>query len=165
MIEVDVKDLYKLEAGLKHYDSILPKSVAASAFRNATKPMVKASKDFAPVGGRKSKNGWGKRTGPEYRRGGATKRDVRFKMVPSKVNAGEVSKALIGVSMKKGKSGWRTHFITSGFTDRGGRKHAGKNFLQTAFDTTIGEVSASYAKEMVGAFQKWAKRNLPQGRF
>ena len=165
MIRVDVKDLHKLEAGLRQYDSILPKSVASSAFRNATRPMVKAAKAAAPVGKRKSANGWGKKKGPEIARGGITKRHVRIQMIPSKINAGEVSRALIGVSMRKGKVGWRTHFITTGFTDRGGRKHPGRNFLETAFNSSIAQVAGSYAREMGAAFQKWAKRNLPQGRF
>lgn len=164
MIKIDVSELDRIEKGIRQYNSIMPQSVANSAFRIATRPMVQKVRSLAPVGSRKSKNGYGTRTGPDYRRGGATRRDVRIKLVPSKVNAGEVTRALIGVSSKKGKVGWRTHFITRGFTDRSGRKHVGNDFLQQAFDASIDSVKAAYGQQMATCFYKWAKKTLPQGR-
>lgn len=47
----------------------------------------------------------------EYRRGGATKADIRIKVVSDK--QGEAT-ALVGVSKAYGKVGWRTHFIEYG---------------------------------------------------
>ena len=102
-----------------------------------------------------------KRSG--FERGGATRRDMRILIVPGVGN--EVSRAVIGVSQKKGKVGWRTHFITRGFSDRSGRFHKGRDFLKSAFDLTYGISKGIFAREVLVSFQKWAKRNLPQGKF
>lgn len=162
MIKVDTSDLNKLEKGLSNYQSILPKSVAVNALRNATKPMLQKAKSEAPIGKRTASEGWGKNTGRQYARGGYTRRDARFKVIPAKTGAGEVARALVGISSKKNRVGWRTHFTTTGFTDRGGKKHGPNNFLQRAFDATIDVARASFGKDMANSFQKWAKRNLPQ---
>lgn len=156
MITVNTDEVKKLERGLSQYQSILPKSVAASALKKATRPMVKMAKAEAPVG--KSKNVLGGNS-----RGGATRRDTRVKVVP--VESGEIARLIIGVSKKRDKVGWRTHFITRGFTDRGGKRHAANDFLKRAYEATIGAARAEYATEILIAFKKWAQKNLPQGRF
>jgi len=163
MIKIDAEDLKKLARGLDAYQSMMPKTVASSALRRSVRPMSQEARRLAPKGKVKSSEGWGKYKGPEYARGGVTRRDVRTKMVPGV--AGESARAVIGVSKKKGKVGWRTHFITQGFTDRGGRFHSGKNFLENAFESTIGVVRDNFGKEVLLSFQKWARRVLPKGKY
>ncbi|MCE7038990.1 hypothetical protein [Dyadobacter sp. CY312] len=165
MIRIDTSDLDRLEKGLSQYRTVLPKSVAASAFRNAIRPMLQKVKSEAPIGKRSAPNGWGKRTGREYARGGYTRRDARIKIIPAKTSAGEVARGFVGISSKKNRVGWRTHFITTGFTDRGGKKHGANQFLKRSFDATIEIARNSFGREMAGSFQKWTKRNLPQGRY
>ena len=165
MIRIDISELYRLEKGLNQYRTVLPASVAKTAFRKSLRPMLQKVKSGAPVGKRKAPNGWGKRTGREYARGGFTRRDARIKLIPSKINAGEVARGFVGISSKKNKVGWRTHFITTGYTDRGGKRHAGSDFLERAYNSTIEITRNSFGKEMASSFQKWAKRNLPQGKY
>lgn len=163
MIKIDANDLLKLADGLGTYKSIMPKSVASSALRKSVRPMYNSAQRLAPKGRVVARDGWGKYKGPDYARGGMTRRDVRIKMVPPV--ADESARAVVGVSKKKGKVGWRTHFITQGFTDRGGRFHRGKNFLEDAFEFTIGIVRDNFNREVLLSFQKWARRNLTKGRY
>jgi len=158
MIDIDVSELVALEKGLARYESVLPRSVAGSALRTAAKPMYQAARAGVPVG----KKG-NVQTGA-LARGGATRRDMRMKIV-SGTQHGEVARVLIGVSKKTGKVGWRTHFITRGFTDRSGKKHGPNDFLKVAFDATIITVQSTFGKLMALSFQKWARNNLPQGKF
>lgn len=163
MIKIDAKELLKLADGLAAYKNMMPKSVANSALRKSVRPMYNSAQRLAPKGRVISREGWGKNKGPEYARGGITRRDVRIKMVPA--GRDESARAVVGVSKKKGKVGWRTHFITRGFTDRGGRKHRGRNFLQDAFDYTIEIVRDNFTREALLSFRKWARRYLPKGKF
>lgn len=163
MIEVDIKEFQRLEKELRRYETTF-RAPGAKILRDATRPMVIKAKAEAPTGKSISRNGWGKKTGPEFARGGMTKRDIRFTSVPPVIN-GEISRVLIGVSKRKGRVGWRTHFITKGFTDRGGKKHGPNDFLQRAYDSTIEYAKQYTSREISQALVRWAKRNLPQGRF
>ncbi|KQS33969.1 hypothetical protein [Dyadobacter sp. Leaf189] len=163
MIQINADELLKLATGLDQYKSIMPKSVSTQALRNAVRPMFRSAQRLAPSGRVVSKSGWGKNKGPEFARGGATRRDIRIKLVPARGQ--ETARVIVGVSKKSGKVGWRTHFITRGFTDRGGRFHRPDNFLQNAYDYTIEIVRTSFQKEVLLSFRKWARRNLPKGRF
>lgn len=163
MITADTNELKRLEEGLRQYESILPKSVAGQALKKSSRPMEQSARRLAPVGNVVNATGWGKHRGPKYARGGTTRRDVRFKFDKSEDKA--LTRAMIGVSRISTKVGWRTQFYTAGYTDRGGNRHRGKNFLQDAYNFTIDFVRLNFAKESLLSFQKWAKRNLPQGRF
>jgi hypothetical protein len=163
MMTVDAKELAELEKGLRLYDSILPKIVANRALKNATRPMQQSARRLAPVGSTIAYDGMGKRKGASFARGGTTRRDVRFRFETSYDKA--VTKGMVGVSRLKTKVGWRTHFITTGWKDRGGKRHRGKNFLQDAYTYTIDFARDNYAKETLLSFRKWAQRNLPKGRF
>lgn len=163
MMTVDAKELAELEKGLRLYDSILPKSVANQALKRATRPMQQSARRLAPVGDTIAPDGMGKHRGVRYARGGTTRRDVRFRLEPSYDRA--ITKGMVGISRLKTKVGWRTHFITTGYKDRGGNRHRGKNFLQDAYNYTIDFTRENYAKETLLSFRKWAQRNLPKGRF
>lgn len=150
-VKVDTSEIEKLARGLGTYKSILPRSVSNSALKNAARPMLKSAQRLAPVGDRlKSK------------RAGATRRDLRIKAVAPA--DGESSRLLVGVSKNRGKAGRRTHFITRGFTDRGGRFHRARDFLKDAYDYTIEIVRDNYGREVLISFKKWALNNLPRGR-
>lgn len=154
MITLDAKELMKLNEGFKKYGAAIPPTVARSALREAARPMLTATRNLAPVGSKVS----GEKGG--YNRGGATRRDVR--MMFSKVEGEEVARVFIGVSMKTGKVGWRTHFITKGWTDRSGTFHRGKDFLTEAYDNTIGVVQDNFYKTLFSNLVKWGRENLPQ---
>jgi hypothetical protein len=162
MIKIDASELIKLSKGLEQYKSIFPKSASTQALKKSVRPMFRSAQRLVPTGRRVAASGWGEKKGSDYARGRATARDLRIKLVPAKGN--ESARVLIGVSKAKGRVGWRTHFITRGFTDRGGRFHRGKDFLQNAYDYTIDIVKDNFNGELLLFFRKWAKRNLPQGR-
>jgi hypothetical protein len=155
MITLDSKELAALSAGFSRYEAAIPRSVAAGALRESAKPMLNAARSAAPVGkpGKKALRA-------DYRRGGATRKDLRIRAV--KGEGKEIGRVLVGVSQKKGKVGWRTHFITRGYTDRGGTKRPGRDFLKTAYDAKFAEVSADFQRKLYDRFQQWAKTNLPQ---
>lgn len=163
MIKADTKEIEELAKGLSRYESILPKSVAGQALKKATRPMQQSARRLAPVGDTISADGMGKHKGVRYARGGTTRRDVRFRLEPSYDKA--VTKGMVGVSRLKTKVGWRTHFITTGYKDRGGKSHRGRNFLQDAYNYTIDFTRENYGKETLLSFRKWAQRTLPKGKF
>lgn len=155
MITVDAKELMKLNAAFAQYTKAIPKNVAVKALRESIKPMFTASRNLAPIGNVVNYSGR-----PGMERGGATRRDVRIRFV--KEEGSEIARVLVGVSSKSGKVGWRTHFITRGFTDRGGKFHGPDNFLQEAFDNTIDIVQDKFYRSLFDGFVKWGKENLPQ---
>lgn len=168
MITADTKELEKLEKGLTQFNSILPKGVAAVELRKISRPVLQKVKALVPVGKTKSNDGWGKTRGPAYRRGGATRADARIKVVNP--NQGEIARVAVGISKAKGKVGWRTGFLTRGTKDRKRRNGQStgsiraNNFLQKALDTTVIVVRSDFRELTLRAFERWAKKNLPQGR-
>ncbi|MCE6992100.1 HK97 gp10 family phage protein [Dyadobacter sp. CY323] len=172
-VTFDTGQIDKLGEAMKRYAGIMPTNIANSALRKATRPMYRAAQAEVPV----SKGGQ-TRTSLRYRKrgkaadsfsqGGATRRDLRVKTVTPKSN--EVGRILIGVSKRSGKVGWRTIFITHGTkmrkTKKGrntGRTQA-NNFLQRAYDQTIGPARIAFTRIYREAFSRWAKTNLPQGK-
>lgn len=85
----------------------------------------------------------------DYRRGGATRADVRTKAVRD--NAGEI-KVLVGVSQEKGKVGWRTHFIVQGVANV--YRIPAKPFLDTAYEKTKNEVESLYLQAVSDRIEK-----------
>lgn len=157
---VDAKELMKLNQGFEKYRNAIPTSTTNAALARSARPLLNSARQLAPIGTVRS-NGWGKYTGPDYRRGGrATQRDVRIKRVTPEGE--EVARILVGVSDKSGHVGWRTHFITKGWKDRGGKWHKGKDFLQDAYDYTFEIVQTTFYKELFSNLVKWGKLNLPQ---
>lgn len=153
---VDARELMQLNAGFQKYQNAIPTSVAKKALREAAQPMLRSAKNLAPIGrvvdykaGRLDQS-----------RGGATRRDLRLLFV--KEEGEEIARVLIGVSQKSGKVGWRTHFITRGFKDRGGSFHRGRDFLEQAHDYTFDIVQNSFYKLLFEGFVKWGTQNLPQ---
>lgn len=154
MITLDAKDLFKLREGFARYQNAIPKSVAQGALRAAAKPMLDSARRLAPVGGDRMMKGKGQV------RGGATRRDMRILSVnPEGV---EITRIAVGVSGKSNAVGWRTHFITRGFTDRGGVFHKKRDFLQDAHDYTIDVVEDKFYKALFTRFVEWGRLNLPQ---
>lgn len=123
---------------MSRYRNAVPKSVSNGALRKALRPMFRAARREVPV------------------RSGSTRRDLRIKIV--KPESEEISRALVGVSQKGDKVGWKTHFITGGT-----RRMPRNDFLQRAYDQTIAEVSTIYSRELYDRFMEWGRQNLPQG--
>lgn len=108
----------------------------------AARPVLVVLRTNTPVGkgkmkskSRTNKNGTGDST---YDRGGATRRDTRIKVI--KGAGGEVSAVLIGVSKRRGKVGWRTHFIT-----RGTKRNRRNDFISRTESQTAGVVQSIFA--------------------
>lgn len=157
MITLDAKELSRLNKGFEKYQNAIPVSIARKALREAAQPMLRSAKNLVPVGGKIQKYG---KARTDQDRGGATRRDIRIAFV--KQENLEIARLVVGVSQKSGRVGWRTHFITRGFTDRGGSFHRGKDFLTEAHDNTIGEVQNTFYRLLFEGFVKWGKQNLPQ---
>lgn len=137
-ISIDATQLQQLDRGMSRYRNAVPKSVSNGALRKALRPMFRAAQAEVPV------------------RSGSTRRDLRIKIV--KPESEEISRALVGVSQKGDKVGWKTHFITGGT-----RRMPRNDFLQRAYDQTIAEVSMIYSRELYDRFMEWGRQNLPQG--
>lgn len=164
MIKVDVDDLKKLSAGFQKYKDVLPKSVEQRALRRAVRPIFWAARQEVPVGRVVSENGWGRYKGPDYKRGGATRKDLRIKTRRT-VYGKDTSGVWIGPVDKSGHVGWRNHFITRGVKGGGkGRRinTAPNDYLKRAHDQGIDEATATFGSEVNESFQKWAKKELPQ---
>lgn len=163
MISVDVSELEKLARGFAQHKHILPKSVEQRAMRRAVRPIFRAAKSEVPVGRVVSENGWGKQKGPDFRRGGATRKDLRIKNRTKGLTV--TSGVWIGPANKPGRVGWRNHFITKGVSGAGKGKRINtqpNDYLTRAYNAGIGETVQSFAKETEDSFQLWAKKNLPQ---
>ena len=157
---VDAKELMRLNQGFEKYQNAIPTSTTNAALAKSARPLLNSARALAPVGDIRT-NGWGKRKGPEYKRGDRiTQRSVRLKRIRPK--GLEVARIMVGVNESPGYVGWRTHFITRGWKDRSGRFHKGKDFLQDAFDYTFETVQNTFYKELFTSFVKWGKLNLPQ---
>ncbi|WP_234734501.1 hypothetical protein [Tellurirhabdus bombi] len=132
--------------------NLFPRGVTNGAMREAAKPMLRGAIQEAPVSGggrqRISLRHRG-RNANEYRRGGATRRDLRTKTVSP--SGDEASRIIVGVSSKSGHVGWRTHFRTR----PNKQNRTMDNFLQRAYDQTIGQVVASVSRFFVARSQAY----------
>ena len=131
-LDIDARDLDRFRLTLRDAAKQYPKSVVSAALKDAAKPMLTAARQEVPV------------------RKGATRRDLRLKSV--RLRGGDVA-VLIGVSKKKGKSGWRTHFIT-----RGSAHNRKDDFLGRAYDRTIGVVVESLGNSLGKKIEAYFKR-------
>jgi hypothetical protein len=170
-VTVDTKDLKHFEESLSRYGQVMPTATTNRILSKATKVMLNAARIQAPVskGGRTrislKHRSAGKNAGA-YAQGGATRRDLRIKVVPP--GAGESGRVLVGVSKRSSKVGWRTKFITHGTKDRKTKKGVSRgrvkanNFLQRAYDLTFPTVKVDVEREFRLQFIKWARENMPQ---
>jgi HK97 gp10 family phage protein len=133
----DLTGLRNLEANLVRLPFQLQERTMQAALSEAAKPIKTRMVQEAPRGKGNQRVSL-KRRSNDYRRGGATRQDIRIRAVRDKV--GE-AKVIIGVSKKSGKVGWRTHFITKGVA--GKRRIRPNDFLTRAFSQTIAQVTAS----------------------
>ncbi|MCF2443651.1 hypothetical protein L0657_06760 [Dyadobacter sp. CY345] len=168
-VTINTDDLKKLETAMGKYAMIMPTQKANSALRKASQPMFRAAQAEVPVGKMGRERISLKKRGVNanaYRQGGATKRDLRIKVV--KAEPGEVSRVLVGVSKRSSKVGWRTPFITKGTKVRKTKKGYNRgsvkanNFLGRAFDSTIDFVRADFQKAYRESFVAWARSTWPQ---
>jgi|GEM_PF-3224787 len=174
-VTFDTKDITKLAVAMTRYAKIMPAAKANSVLRKAVKPMYQRARMEVPVsnGGKektslsKARNAIRQKSNPNaHRQGGATRRDMRIKVVPAA--PGEMGRVLIGVSKKSSKVGWRTHFITMGTKSRKTKRGANRgsikanNFLERAFTTTIEGVRTEVQKRYQEEFVSWARSNFPQ---
>lgn len=139
-ISYDLTSLRNLEANLMRLPFQLQERTMQAALSEAARPMKTRMVQEAPRGKGNLRVSLSRRRGRsnDYRRGGATRQDIRIRAVRDKV--GE-AKVIVGVSKKSGKVGWRTHFITKGIA--GKRRIRPNDFLTRAFNQTIAQVTAS----------------------
>ncbi|KAA9357235.1 hypothetical protein [Larkinella humicola] len=158
-VKADFSQAHQLVIRLERASAIYPKGVVGGALREAVKPMLRVARQEAPIGnyGRERislRYGKSSRSN-EYRRGGATRRDLRIKVLY--LDTGPV--AYVGVSMKSGKVGWRTHFITrpvSGGGKAGQINTRGNDFIKRTYDRTFSGV----VKQLGGVLIKRAEAFL-----
>ena len=170
-VTADTSGLNKVDQGLARYSKIMPTDTTNRILKKATKPMLNSAKANAPVskGGRTRislKHRSAGKNANAYAQGGATRRDLRAKVVPPEKD--ESGRILIGVSKRSSKVGWRTNFITRGTRIRFSKtgKSLGRvsknNFLQRAYDQTMPMVRVDVEREFRLEFIRWARQNLPQ---
>lgn len=99
-------------------------------------PTLNEARSRAPIGEPRPLYGREKSSPLTYERGGRLRKDLRIKMVSDKVS--EVT-ALVGVSQRNNKVGWRAHFTLFGT-----EKMYPNNFLDAAYVRTRGEVQARF---------------------
>lgn len=158
MIEIDISELKRLESGFAKYQSVLPKRVEQSALRRSVRPIYIAAREEVPVGRVVSDGG---KKGPDYRRGGATRRDMRIKS--RRATGGATSAVWIGPSFGPGKVGWRNHFITRGVKLAGRGRNVNipaNDYLKRAYNRKIEESKKLFASEVDESFKRWANKNL-----
>lgn len=168
-ITVDASELKKLETAMGRYALIMPTQKANSALKKSSQPMFRAAQSEVPVSkGGKERISLRKRgvNANAYRQGGATRRDLRVKMV--KPEAGESARVLVGVSKRSSKVGWRTPFIVHGTKTRRTKKGYNRgstkanNFLGRSFNKTIDFVRSDFQKAYRESFVAWARSTWPQ---
>ena len=151
LVEIDQKDLLKLQRKLKTLTKSKRGITDAKMLKEAVKPAYDKMKDLVPVGKRKFGQG-------TYERGGTTKRDIRVRVVVDKAFE---TKALVGVDGRSGKVGWRAHFQEYGpgnHSKRRGWKDTGRRWKFTPFKrpaeaATKDIVIARLAKLVEGAIK------------
>lgn len=138
-LTVGTSELNELNGRLRRAGRSLDKKTLGPALLNAARPALNAVRQEAPVGEGYERVSLSHRRGRrnDYRRGGATQRDVRQKLVDGVGD--EVVRVLEGVSKKRGKVGWRTHFITFGT-----RFMRANPFIDRAVNRTLPEVISRF---------------------
>ncbi len=127
----------------------LPNNVSVKAIQDgmkkAVEPLKQKMTQIVPVGNGGAERVSRKKRDNAYRRGGATRRDLRILTVqddPSEF------KTLIGVSKLRGKVGWRTHFIVSGIAGKYRAKVGARPFLDDALTATKTQIEDNVATEI-----------------
>lgn len=128
-LTVDTSDMRNLDIQMSRIGRAFDRGALTQTGRRAFNPMLVATRQEAPIG-RFVRRPVGQ-TDSTYDRGGATRRDVRFKVVNGQGE--EVVRFLVGVSASRGKTGWRTHLITRPNKNR----VTPNDFLARAYGRTI----------------------------
>lgn len=136
----DVAELRELDLSLAGIGRSFDARTAGATLLNAAKPMLVTTRQEAPVGRvpkfksatvvRGRRKGQARTNTGSYQRGGATRRDVRLKVVPGVGD--EVARVLSGVDKRHGHVGWRAHLGT-----RGTRKQRADDWLSRAESRTV----------------------------
>lgn len=174
LVRIDTREIDELSVVMARSAAVLDRQVIKAHLRTALRPMLKAAKAKAPVSGKQYKNKRGDVVGAErislryrknlnpndYRRGGATKRDLRIKVVDDRENRADVM-GLVGVDKRRGKVGWRTHFITRQITLHGrpylNPKHG---FLEDAYKEQSGVSTRIFEEETGKTLDRYWRRAL-----
>ena len=154
MLAVDTEELKLLAERILKLSKHLTFDENQSALNFAVKPVLEEMQRTVPVW--KKKISFHTRTSrwrgapqsidPAYSRGGATKQDLRIKNI--RLSKSNEAKVIVGVSKKKGKVGWRTHFIIHGT-----KFMKANDFMIRSANSTIDMVEKRYetkAKKLVG---------------
>jgi hypothetical protein len=138
----------------------VPASVNADALNRiltvVAQPFLKEMRRTVPVskgGQRISLKHRKNHSANEYRRGGATKGDLRIKQITEKGNLYGAEK-LVGVSKKKGKVGWRTHFIIQGIAGHGSAKAGPRDFIGNAYRSQMPVAQRVFQTEARTRYEK-----------
>ncbi|CCH54483.1 hypothetical protein BN8_03658 [Fibrisoma limi BUZ 3] len=151
---LDTRQLTNLNRQLNQAGRAFDDQVAGKVLRQAVQPMLPAMRLEAPVGAGNERISLRRRdnvNANDYRRGGATRRDLRIKLVAGV--DGEAARVLIGVDKRRGKVGWRAHFIT-----RGTVRMAANDFIQRTYDKTIAIVRFLFGEEAQSVVTKLLKQ-------
>lgn len=139
---VDVSELRQLDRDLQRAGRAFDERAQGQALRLAGRPMLKQARIEVPVGkrkrtgkGRLARDGAGDGT---YDRGGATKRDLRLKIVKNTLGQPTL---IVGVDKRRGHTGWRTKFTT-----RGTSHNSANDFLGRTESKRINVVISSFGQ-------------------
>lgn len=120
-------------------------TVVARPFLNEMKRTVPVGKGYQRVSIKSRRN--------DYRRGGATKVDLRIKQITDKQSLYGAEK-LVGVSKKKGKVGWRTHFIILGVAGHSRASAGPRDFIGNAYRSQFPRAQAIFQTEARARYEK-----------
>ncbi len=153
-VRLDIRELSDFQASLKGLPYAIDQKVTEMTLKKAVQPLYRYMKSIAPVskGGRErvslSKN---RGRSNDYRRGGATKADVRVKTVTDTLGQ---AKVLVGVSKGYGKVGWRYHFIAQGVAGQYRAKAGPRPFVERAGNVMGAAVEADFRASFGGMVQR-----------
>lgn len=125
-------------------------TVVAKPFLNEMKRTVPVSKVYQRVSLRHRHSGFAN----DFRRGGgATKQDIRIRSITDRQSLYGAEK-LVGVSKKKGKVGWRTHFIILGVAGHNRASAGPRDFIGNAYRSQFPRAQVIFQTEARNRYER-----------
>ncbi|MBD2705612.1 hypothetical protein IC229_33700 [Spirosoma sp. BT702] len=154
-IRIDAQQLAQFDKDLAKAGRAFDYNVTATILRKSGKPMLAAAMTLVPIGStfryERGRNSGDSSVGGTYDRGGATRRDLRLKVVS---DAQGNAVLLVGVNKNRGHVGWRTHLITRANKNR----RTPNDFLGKAESQTIDIVINSFGTDAQEVIRRILKR-------
>lgn len=145
-LNFEITNSQELQNAYREFGLAIGDRFLSAALKRAGKIGVEAVKDKAES----SFVGKGLTQGSGFkRRGGATKQDVRAKVVRD----GDSIKLLIGVSKGSSKVGWRTHFL-----EFGTKKMAAKPFVFKSVEKVLPKIEADIQNSLDIVIARYRQR-------